>query len=61
MQRDLTRIPQKGNASKVNYGYCNERNKPVSFIPAICQLETQYCFIHRKDLQNDRQTESTTR
>jgi hypothetical protein len=33
----------------INYGYCGKLNKDVSFIPNICQLETQQCFSHRKD------------
>jgi len=32
----------------ISYGHCNKFNKPVSFIPGICQLETQDCFEHRK-------------
>ena len=41
----------KLNASwRINYGYCKNLNKDVSFIPNICQLETQNCFKHRKDL-----------
>ena len=32
----------------INYGNCSKFNKPVSFIPNTCQLETQKCFIHRK-------------
>lgn len=31
----------------LNYGNCKKLNKPVSFIPNICQLETQQCFEHR--------------
>lgn len=33
-----------------NYGRCAKFNKPVSFRPGICQIETQKCFIHRKDV-----------
>lgn len=32
----------------LNYGDCLKFNKPVSFIPNICQIETQNCFKHRK-------------
>lgn len=32
------------------FGDCIRYKKPVSFIPNVCQLETQDCFIHRKDL-----------
>lgn len=31
----------------LNYGNCKKYDKPVSFIPNICQLETQHCFEHR--------------
>ena len=38
------------NAShRINYGNCSKFSKPVSFIPNHCQLETQECFVHRKD------------
>ncbi len=33
----------------INYGHCNKLDKEVSFIPNVCQLETQKCFKHRKD------------
>lgn len=32
---------------RIHYGYCNNLNKNVSFIPNICQIETQNCFKHR--------------
>lgn len=35
---------------RINYGNCMKLNKPVSFIPNTCQIETQTCFKHRKDL-----------
>ena len=31
------------------YGYCKKLKKDISFIPDICQLETQDCFKHRLD------------
>lgn len=31
----------------LQYGHCHKFNKPVSFIPDTCQLETQECFVHR--------------
>jgi hypothetical protein len=34
----------------INYGQCSKLNKDISFIPSILQLETQECFVHRKDL-----------
>ena len=35
-------------AGRVCYGNCSKLNKPVSFIPNTCQLETQDCFEHRR-------------
>jgi hypothetical protein len=35
--------------SRINYGRCTKLNKDVSFIPNVCQIETQECFVHRKD------------
>ena len=32
----------------LQYGNCTKLNKPVSFIPNTCQLETQQCFEDRK-------------
>lgn len=32
----------------INYGKCDKFNKQVSFIPNVCQLETQECFEHRR-------------
>lgn len=34
----------------INYGTCTKFNKSVSFIPNTCQLHTQECFVHRKDI-----------
>lgn len=34
--------------SMINYGNCSKLEKPVSFIPNVCQLETQQCFKHRR-------------
>jgi hypothetical protein len=33
----------------INYGYCDNFKKDVSFIPNTCQLHTKDCFKHRKD------------
>ena len=49
MVRDLSRPPAKGNAAKINYGFCDKYSKPVTFIPNVCMIETQHCFTHRKD------------
>jgi hypothetical protein len=35
--------------ASINYGNCIKLNKPVSFIPNTCQLDTQDCFKHRKE------------
>jgi hypothetical protein len=34
----------------INYGKCLKFDKDVSFIPNTLQLETQRCFLHRKDM-----------
>ena len=42
---------KKFQFKKPNYGYgfCKKFDlKPIEFIPATCQLETQECFEHRK-------------
>lgn len=49
MVRNLSRPPTKGHAAKINYGHCTIFNEDVNFIPGICQLETQKCFVHRRD------------
>ncbi len=36
-------------AHRIHYGDCTKFNKAVSFMPNICQLETQDCFNHRKE------------
>jgi hypothetical protein len=40
---------ETGLMDNLNFGQCSKFNKPVSFIPNICQLETQNCFKHRKE------------
>lgn len=37
----------------IHYGGCDKFNKDVSFIPNICQLETQECFEHRRVHKRD--------
>lgn len=32
----------------INYGNCKKYHKSVSFIPNICQIETQDCFENRR-------------
>jgi hypothetical protein len=31
------------------YGNCLKLNKPICFLANTCQIETQKCFLHRKD------------
>lgn len=56
MQRDFERLKAHkksyegtGLMDNLQFGKCSKFNKEVSFIPNTCQLETQKCFIHRKD------------
>ena len=37
------------NEAMINYGWCQTFNQEVTFIPNVCQLDTQECFTHRKD------------
>lgn len=37
--------------ASINYGHCTRFNKDVSFIPNHYQIETQKCFIHRRNEQ----------
>lgn len=32
----------------ISYGHCTKLNKSVSFLPEVCQIETQHCFEHRR-------------
>lgn len=34
----------------INYGACTKLNKNVSFLPNICQPDTQLCFENRRSL-----------
>jgi hypothetical protein len=36
--------------ASIHYGNCTKLNKSVSFIPNVCQLETQECFEHRRNI-----------
>ena len=49
MLRDLTRPPRKGAPCPTNYGHCNKFDKEVMFTPGLCSLDTQECFVHRRD------------
>lgn len=46
---DKTEFQFNRNEAMINYGRCSKLNKDVSFIPNICQIETQNCFKHRKE------------
>ena len=50
LKRQFDKMQYQFDSSKVmiNYGYCEKHKKDVSFIPNICQIETQECFKHRK-------------
>ena len=37
-----------GLMDRLEFGGCIKFNKPVSFIPKTCQLETQQCFKNRR-------------
>jgi hypothetical protein len=47
---EMVFLPNKKEAS-ISYGNCQKFNKQVSFIPNICQLETQQCFENRRNVQ----------
>ena len=40
---------RKNASYRVNYGKCTKLNKDISFIPNVCQLDTQDCFKHRRE------------
>jgi len=49
--REATRMKfqfDKKEAS-INYGYCSHKNIDVTFLPNTLQLDTQECFVNRKD------------
>lgn len=55
MTRDLQALERHrksyegtGLMDRLAFGNCSKFNKPVSFIPVTCQIETQNCFEHRK-------------
>jgi len=57
MMRDFAKLEKHkesykntGVMDRLAYGDCEKFNKSVSFIPETCQLETQTCFEHRKQL-----------
>lgn len=38
-----------GLMDNLQFGDCQKFKKSVSFIPNVCQLETQKCFINRRN------------
>ncbi|NQY43088.1 MAG: hypothetical protein HRT87_07095 [Legionellales bacterium] len=57
MVRDLDKLAKHkesykgtGLMDKLNFGNCEKLNKEVVFSPNTCQIETQKCFKHRKEL-----------
>ena len=51
VRREANKLKFQFNKKDVttNYGYCSKLEKDVSFIPNVCQLDTQECFKHRSD------------
>lgn len=39
------------STANINFGYCKNKKKEVTFIPNIIQLDTQICFKHRKSIK----------
>ena len=38
------------STAMIQFGHCAKFNKNVSFIPNICQIDTQECFEHRRSI-----------
>lgn len=47
-ESDKIKIENYNPQQLIQYGTCHKFNKPVSFIPNVCQLDTQECFEHRR-------------
>lgn len=50
MEADRMKFQFDKSAAMINFGTCTKLNKEVQFIPNTCQLDTQDCFKHRKDI-----------
>ena len=50
MEADRMKFQFDKSAAMINFGRCDKLNKEVQFIPNTCQLDTQECFKHRKDI-----------
>lgn len=51
---DHLHVNEKGqvvNAFRCQYGKCTKFDKEVSFLPNTCQVYTQDCFVHRKEIK----------
>ncbi len=46
---DWMHVGQEKASHRVNYGDCAKLDKPVTFLPNTCQIETQGCFSHRRE------------
>lgn len=42
---------------RINYGNCTKLNKSVSFIPNVCSIQNQKCFVHRREDLNTQNNE----
>lgn len=54
-RRGMLRVANKmkfqfDKSKLMGYGKCSKFGRSVTFLPNICQLETQNCFVHRKDV-----------
>lgn len=50
-EADKLRFEFTKKSISISYGKCSKQQcKPISFIPSILQLDTQECFVHRKEL-----------
>lgn len=52
LQKDVNEMKFQFNRKvcSINFGHCDKFDKPISFIPGVCQIDTQKCFVHRKDI-----------
>lgn len=41
--------PTPSYSNLTQFGHCTKFDESVEFIPNVCQIETQECFVHRKD------------
>lgn len=47
-----TSFHYQGQQAEIHYGVCCKFKKEITFAPNTCQIETQKCFIHRKDISS---------